>query len=179
MTQHSGQPIFLIGFRGSGKSTVARLLAERLGYEWIDSDDRVEQQAGQRIADIFAEEGEPAFREAEARVVAELSRQQRTVVALGGGAVLRQETQEAIRAAGPVVWLTADVDTLERRLAGDPATADRRPPLTDLEGRAEIEDLLARREPVYRACATFEVDTQNRSPAEVVEAIVANLDAQP
>src|SRR4030042_1459888 len=77
----------LIGYRGTGKTTVARLLAERLGWDWIDADDEIERRAGKSIAAIFADDGEPAFRDLEASVVAELSRWRRSIVALGGGAV--------------------------------------------------------------------------------------------
>ena len=84
-------------------------------------------------------------------------------MALGGGAVLREENRRAIRAAGPVVWLTASVDTILERLAADPATASRRPNLTTAGGRAEIEALLATRTPIYRECATLVVDTEGKT----------------
>src|SRR3954468_14693913 len=116
-------PIFLIGYRGTGKTSVARELAARLGYDWIDADEIVEQEAGKTIATIFAEDGEAAFRDWESRVVDELSRRRRTVVALGGGAVLREENRKAIAAVAPVVWLTAAVDTILTRLAADPGTS--------------------------------------------------------
>ena len=92
----------------------------------------------------FADDGEAAFRDLEATSRRELCRRRRTVVALGGGAVLREENRRAIRAAGPVVWLTASVDTILERLAADPATASRRPNLTTAGGRAEIEDAAGR-----------------------------------
>ena len=172
---HSGDsPIFLIGYRGTGKTSVARELASRLAYDWIDADDIVEQEAGKSIAGIFADEGEGAFREWEARVVASLSRKRRVVVALGGGSVLRDDNRQAICAAGPVVWLTASVDTIQNRVAADSTTASRRPNLTT-GGRAEIEELLAIRTPYYRQCATLIVDTEGKTPAAVAEEIAANL----
>jgi shikimate kinase len=167
--------IFLIGYRGTGKTSVARLLAERLGRDWIDADDEIERRAGKAIADIFAEDGERAFRDLEAEVVAELCRWRRSIVALGGGAVLSEANRTAIRLAGVVVWLTATVDTLERRLEADESTASRRPNLTTSGGRAEIENVLATREPIYRACATFEVDTEDKTPTQVVDEILARL----
>jgi shikimate kinase len=169
--------IFLIGYRGTGKTTLAQLLAERLGWDWIDADDEVERRAGKSIAAIFADDGEQAFRDLEANVVADLSRWRRTVVALGGGAVLSEANRTAIRLAGVVVWLTASVDTLARRLAADKATASRRPNLTKSDGLTEIETLLAKREPIYRSCATFEVDTENDTPAEIVDEILDRLKA--
>lgn len=167
--------IFLIGYRGTGKTTVARLLAERLGWDHFDADDEIERRAGKSVAAIFAEEGEPAFRDLEASVVAELCRWRRSVVALGGGAVLNEANRTAIRMAGIVVWLAATADTLAGRLAADETTPSRRPDLTKSGGLTEIETLLATREPIYRACATFEVDTEGKTLAEIVDEILARL----
>jgi shikimate kinase len=173
---HSGDsPIFLIGYRGTGKTSVARELAARLGIDWFDADDIVERDAGKNIAAIFAEGGEAAFRDWEARAIAALSRQRRAVIALGGGAVLREENRRAISGVGPVVWLTASVDTILERVAGDSSTANRRPNLTTAGGRAEIESLLAIRTPLYRECATLVVDTENKTAAEVADEIAASL----
>ncbi len=172
------RPIFLIGYRGTGKTTVGRLVAERLGCESIDADDEIERRAGKSVAAIFADDGEAVFRDLEAQVVADLSRRTKLVVAPGGGAVLRHTTRDAMRAAGPVVWLTASVDTIAARLAADAATGNRRPNLTASGGRAEIEALLAERTPIYRACATVVVDTEGKSPAEVADDVIARLPVQ-
>ena len=171
---HSTQPIFLIGYRGTGKTTVARLVAEQLDWQAIDADHEIELRAGKSVAAIFAEDGEAVFRDLEAQVVADLGRRTKIVVAPGGGAVLRPETRDAMRAAGPIVWLTAGIDTITQRLAADAASGSRRPNLT-AGGRAEIEALLAERTPIYRACATFVVDTEGKTPAEVADEIVAIL----
>src|SRR4029079_3154262 len=104
MTDLKSQPVFLIGYRGTWKSTIAPLLAERLSYDWIDADDELELRAGKSIAQIFADDGEGEFRDLETQIFAELSRRSRAVVALGGGAILREANRAAIRAAGPVVW---------------------------------------------------------------------------
>src|SRR6185295_12696626 len=98
----------------------ARQLAARLNCDWIDADDVIEREAGKTIAEIFAGDGEAVFRELEAYTVAGLSRERRMVVALGGGAVMRAQNRAALTAAGPVVWLTAGVDTILERLAADP-----------------------------------------------------------
>ena len=123
-----------------------RARAGRHGLDSTGSTPTMEssERAGKSIAAIFAEDGEPAFRDLEAAVVAELARRRRTVVALGGGAVLREANRHAIRAAGPVVWLTASVDTILERLAADESTASRRPNLTTIGGRAEIETVTRR-----------------------------------
>lgn len=167
--------IALIGYRGTGKSTVARHAALRLGWDWIDADVEVELRAGKSIASIFADDGEEAFRHVEAAVVAELCDRRRAVIALGGGAILRPQNRTAIARCGAVVWLTASVDAIVRRLDEDVTTAERRPNLTKAGGRTEVTELLAVREPFYRACATLEVDTQEKTPAEVADQIVAAL----
>ncbi len=168
-------PIFLIGYRGTGKTTLARLLAARLDRDWVDADDLIEAHAGKTIAAIFSEDGEEAFRDLEARVVEELCHRTRTVVGLGGGAVLRQENRLAIQTSGPVVWLTASVDAIQKRTAADASTQTRRPNLTSGGGRSEIESVLAQRTPIYQACATLVVDTEGKEPSEIVDEIVANL----
>lgn len=175
MTQREDAPIFLIGYRGTGKTTIASELASRLGYAWVDADDVTEARAGRTIAEIFAAQGEAAFRELEAETIASLVNRTGTVVGLGGGAILREANRQAICAAGPVVWLTAAVDTILARLAADPITAERRPNLTTTGGRAEIEKLLAERTPLYRECATLTVDTEGKSAAQVADEIAARL----
>lgn len=161
----------LIGYRGTGKSTVGRLLAERIGWSCVDADERIEQAAGKSIQAIFAEGGEPAFRDWESRVVAELCQQDKTVLAWGGGAILRAENREWICAAGPVVWLRADVATIDQRVNFDPSTQSRRPNLTTAGGRQEIENILAQRTPLYQQCADFQVDTEGMTPLEVSASI--------
>jgi shikimate kinase len=175
MTDLKLQPVFLIGYRGTWKSTIAPLLAERLGYDWIDADDELELRAGKSIAQIFADDGENKFRDLEVEIVAKLSKRSRTVVALGGGAILREANRAVIRTAGPVVWLTANVETLAARIAADKTTAARRPSLTKFAGRAEIEAVLAERTPIYRECATLVVDTEGKTPAQAADEIVASL----
>jgi shikimate kinase len=166
--------IFLVGYRATGKSTVARLLAERLGWAWVDADEVLERRHGRTIRQIFAEEGEAGFRDKEAAIVEELCRGERLVVATGGGVVLRAENRQRLRAAGRVVWLTADAQTIWERLQRDPMTRERRPALT-VGGRAEVEELLRVREPHYRECAEVTVDTRGRSPEDIVAAILHGM----
>ncbi|HEX3601912.1 MAG TPA: shikimate kinase [Lacipirellulaceae bacterium] len=168
-------PIFLIGYRGTGKTSVASELADRLNFEWVDADAAVEERAGKTIAQIFSEDGEITFREMEAEIVVELSGKRRTVIALGGGGVLREANRRTIRAAGRIVWLTAGVDSILERLSADATTAIRRPNLTSAGGRTEIEQLLAERTPLYRECATLIVDTEGKSAGEVADEIAAEL----
>lgn len=170
-------PIALIGYRGAGKTTVARELAKLLDCPWIDADDEIERRAGKSIAAIFADEGEASFRDWESQVVQDLCSRSKLVVALGGGAILREQNRQAMVACRAVVWLQAAVDAIAGRLAADATTASRRPNLTNTGGRPEIERLLAERTPIYRACATLEVDTDGRTPSEIAGEIVAAVGA--
>src|SRR5829696_544865 len=109
--------IALIGYRGTGKTTIAQALALRLGWDWVDADDVVELRSGKSIAAIFADEGQDAFRDLEAQVVAELCARLRVVIALGGGAVMREANRLALRQCRDIVWLTASPRTIEERVA--------------------------------------------------------------
>jgi len=113
--------IFLIGYRGTGKSTVARLLADRLGIEAIDADAELERRAGKTIRTMFAEDGERAFRDLESTLLAEFGDRDDVVIATGGGVILRPENR-AILKTGRVVWLTAPAEVLWRRMCGDEST---------------------------------------------------------
>ena len=169
------RPIALIGYRGTGKTTVARLLALKLGWDWVDADVEVELRAGKSIAAIFSDEGEQAFRDLEAEVTAQLCQRISTVLALGGGVVLREDNRKMLEQCGAVVWLRAEAATIARRMAGDETTSERRPNLTNHGGRTEIDQLLAERTPIYRSCATLEVDTDNREPAEIADDVASAI----
>jgi shikimate kinase len=170
--------IFLIGPRATGKTTVARLLAGRLGWDWVDADAALEARWGKSVRAMFAEEQEAGFRRKEAALLEELCGLRRHVVATGGGVVLAAANRERLRAAGQVVSLTADVATLWQRLREDPGTAERRPDLT-VGGLAEVEEVLRVREPLYRACAHHEVDTVGRTPDQVAAVVLACLACGP
>jgi shikimate kinase len=167
--------LFLIGPRGSGKSTVARLLAARLGWGWVDADAELERRHAASVRDIFSAEGESGFRDRESAVLADLSLLRRHVVATGGGVVLRPENRRRLRDAGRVVWLTAEAETLAARLRQDAATADRRPSLTGTAAAtslAEIVAVLQAREALYRACADFVAATEGRTPEAVADDVL-------
>ena len=165
----------LIGYRATGKTTLARLLAERLGWDWIDADVEIERRAGKSIARIFAEDGEPAFRDLEVQVTADLCRRPKLVLAAGGGAPLRPENRQAMREAGKVVWLKAAPETILARMTGDATTAGRRPNLTNQGGLGEIVELLGRREPIYQETAHIEVDTEQKTPPQLTDEILQRL----
>lgn len=172
--------ITLIGYRGSGKSSVAAPLAERSGFSWIDADDEIERVAGKSITQIFADDGEPHFRQIERTVMQSLLSRDKLIIAAGGGAILNAETRTEIQEAGPVVWLKADVNALEQRISHDDSTTSRRPALTSSASqREEIQNLLDQREPLYQACASITVDTDSKTVIQIVDEIMDALDLTP
>jgi shikimate kinase len=171
-------PVFLVGYRGTGKSAVAAVLAKQLGWSVLDADSELEKRAGQTIREIFATAGEAAFRKMESDLLPELCGLREHVIATGGGVVLHPENRRLLMEGGKVVWLTADAGTIWSRLQSDPTTALRRPDLT-VGGLAEIEEMLRLREPWYAQCAHLTVDTAARTPEEVASTILAAISPWP
>jgi len=167
--------ITLIGYRGSGKSSVARLLAAKLNLTWIDSDDVIEEQAGRSIREIFAEDGEAEFRRLERAVIRDLTNCDSLVIAAGGGAILADENRQAMKSAGAVVWLQASVDNLVQRIQADDSTADRRPSLTGQSVADEVESVLRSRHDLYADAATMTIHTDGMTLNEVADQIVQQL----
>lgn len=168
----SGKHLYLTGYRGSGKSSVGRAVARRLQRPWIDLDDEIESQSGRSIQDIFATEGEEGFRTLEQAVLEAVSMRAPAVVSLGGGAVLRESNRQRIRNSGVSVWLQVDADTVLQRLHRDASTSRRRPPLTGLPPRQEIEMLLAKREPLYAEIAQYRIDTTGRGVRAITNRVL-------
>lgn len=164
--------LILIGYRGTGKSTVGRTLATALNWPFYDADAIIEAKAGRTIAQIFADETESGFRDRESAVLQELCQYTPAIISTGGGAILRPENRLLLRSAGQIIWLTAPVDVIWERLQTDPTTGARRPNLAG-GGRAEVEQLLRTREPWYRECADQILDTAHRSPEALVSDILA------
>ena len=168
--------IFLIGYRGTGKSTIAQLLAAGLGWSWCDADQVLEQHFGATIRRIFDDEGEAGFRAKESVILDDLSARRHCVIATGGGVVLRPENRTRLK-SGITIWLTADPSVIWRRLQGDAATAERRPDLAQ-GGLAEIEALLRVRQPMYQACADWAIDTTEHTPQQAAAQILVWLQGQ-
>lgn len=161
----------LVGLMGAGKSSVGRLLAERLGLAFLDADIEIERAAGATIEEIFAQEGEAVFRSGERRVIARLLAGPPAVIATGGGAFMDAETRARIRERGISVWLKADLDTL----VGRTARRGGRPLLKQGDPREVLARLMNERYPVYGE-ADLVVET-GEDPAEAVAArIVAALE---
>ncbi|KPJ63428.1 MAG: hypothetical protein AMS15_00270 [Planctomycetes bacterium DG_23] len=167
--------IVLIGFRGTGKTAVGKSLAQRLGRQFIDADEYLEEKTGKSIAQIFAEGGEAAFREMEREIISGLSRRDGIILAAGGGAVLDERNVKNLKKNGVIFLLEADADTIQRRLASDEKTDSQRPPLTDKSFREEIRSLLKFRRPYYEAAADHTINTSELGREEVAEKILDHL----
>lgn len=169
MTHH----LFLAGYRGTGKSAVAGALSDRLRMPAVDLDDEIQRAAGRSIAEIFASGGEGEFRQLEAERLAEIARGPARIIALGGGAVLREQNRRVIREAGRCALLTAAVETIAARIAGDAITASQRPALTSLGQIEEIRQLLEDRRSAYQAVAELTVETDGKPVERVADEIAA------
>ncbi|MBW7906577.1 MAG: shikimate kinase [Phycisphaerae bacterium] len=171
-----GAHVVLIGHRGAGKSTVGRALAQHLGCELHDTDEAIQAEAGRSIAEIFQQDGEAAFRDLESEAIRRAVARPAGVISVGGGALLRPANRDLLREAGLCVWLRASVEEHGRRLAADPCSATLRPRLTDAPAaRAELEQLLAQREPLYAAIASVTIQTDGRSVDTIVAEIASAL----
>ena len=163
--------ILLIGYRGSGKTTVGQLLAKRLSWKFVDTDALVVEKAGKNITDIFATEGEAGFRQRERAVLQSLRKSDRHVIALGGGAPAEPENRNLLRRLGKSVWLRAPAVVLWSRISRDDPNRPNRPNLTTGGGLQEVETVLPQREPAYEDAADHIIDTMTMSPAQIAEAI--------
>lgn len=159
--------VYLVGMPGSGKSTVGRELAGRLGVPFVDLDVEIEASTGRRITEIFAADGEETFRALEAKALVEASRHDPAVVACGGGVVLETANRITLRNTGVCVFLDVPIEVLRGRV---PPASDR--PLIRREG--DLDELLRAREPLYREFAAHVVDGSGE-PGGVAEAIVEEL----
>ena len=162
--------IVLIGYRGSGKTTIGKHLADRLWQPFVDVDDLIVKKAGKSIKEIFEKDGEGAFREMEGEAVKQVCELSEHVIGMGGGSLGRDENRAALKKSGhKVVYLKCDPTVLLKRIQLDPQSASTRPNLTGLGGGIEeITQMLAEREPHYRAAMTGELDVTNLTPEQAV-----------
>lgn len=163
--------IFLIGYMGTGKTTVSHQLGKRLKRLEVDLDLEIEIRTGQKIAAIFETYGEAYFRELETKLIREYETKQDFVVSCGGGAPLREENAASMRKSGVVVLLTASPHTVYQRVRG----SKNRPLLNDNMNEAYIAEMMEKREPLYRRAAQLVVDTDGRTPEEIAAVIIDGL----
>lgn len=168
------ESIFLVGPMGAGKSTVGRFLAEKLHYEFLDSDHEIEAKTGATIPMIFDIEGESGFRLRERNAIDELSQRQDVVLATGGGAVMNPENRKHLRSRGFVVYLKSSVDSLIQR-----TRHDRNRPLLQTENpEAVLRELMEHRGPMYEEIADLVIYTEQVSVHRVVKQIIDKLEEE-
>ena len=165
MKPDKNRNIILIGYMGSGKSTVGRKAAKAVEYNCLDTDALIEKEEGMTISKLFEEKGEPYFREKETETIRKLIAEPKgNIIATGGGLPMKEGNAELLKELGTVIYLKAETDTLMKRLSGDNA----RPLLKNGDLREKIETMLAIRGPVYEACADLVLQTDNMSFYEII-----------
>ncbi len=164
--------IALVGFMGSGKSTVGRALSQKMGYLFIDLDRRIEKSTGRFIPEIFKRDGEDTFRQIEAAVLKDVLAAKKAVVSCGGGIVLREENRDILKQKAIVIYLKAETDELFRRVG---ATGSKRPLLNVEDPKAEIKRLVEEREPLYQSVANMTINTAGETINNIVETIIKEL----
>ncbi|MBD2454664.1 shikimate kinase [Nostoc sp. FACHB-87] len=165
-----GVSLYLIGMMGAGKTTVGRLLAQQLGYGFVDTDDVITQATGRSINQLFAEEGETAFRQLESDVLAQISAHIKLTVATGGGIVLRRENWSYLR-HGLIVWLDVPVELLYTRLAED----NTRPLLQDPDPQGKLRSLLEQRQPLYAQADLHIIVNEGETPEQIANRVMAAI----
>ena len=167
--------IVLVGMPASGKSTVGRSLARRLQMAFVDSDTVIERRLGCTIRSYFDSHGEAAFRDVEEEVIGELALGPAAVLATGGGAVLREVNRQRLRGHGTVLYLRSSPEQLFRRVRHD----TRRPLLQVADPLKRLQSLYAERDPLYRECAHYVIDTHGASLSLLVNRILMQLELAP
>lgn len=164
--------IVLIGFMGTGKTSIAQALAKEYGYVRLDTDERIVREQGMTINEIFETKGEEEFRRIETALIRdELTKMTDMVISCGGGMPLRTENRALLKQAGTVVWLRTSVPELMKRLKGDTT----RPLLACADPEARVRTLLAEREPLYAAAADLTVFTDEKNPSAIAHEIMKHL----
>jgi shikimate kinase len=161
--------IVLIGYRGTGKSVVGKLVARRLGMECVSMDARIVEKVGMSIPEIVATHDWPTFRDMESEVARELAKRDHLVIDTGGGVIERPENMETLGKNGLIVWLKASPGLIVSRIAD----GTERPSLTGKSFTEEVAEVLERRTPKYQAAAQYEIATEQLTPEQVADGIIA------
>ncbi len=168
------QNIILIGPMGAGKTTIGRQIARLFGYDFFDSDREIEQRTGASIPLIFELEGEQGFRKREQDVISDLSKKHNIVLATGGGAVLKEQNRQALKASGTIVYLCASLDDLLERTSKD----KNRPLLQTENPRAKLQSILTERDPIYRQLADIILETNKMTVHTAVKRLEELISAE-
>jgi len=167
--------IFLIGYRCTGKTTVGRSLAKRLERIFFDTDLEVVKEQGMNISEIVNKKGWTAFRDIEKRVIQCICERDHQVVATGGGVVLDEDNVQRMKDRGVLIWLRADIKTIEKRIIEDNATQDFRPALTSKGSVEEVQETLLVRNPYYKKAMDFFVDTDSMDIEAICDTILQKI----
>lgn len=165
--------IILTGYRATGKTTVGKLLAEKLGFSFLDTDKEIEARYGAPISQIVASHGWDYFRKLEKELLETLIESENQVIATGGGCIMHQDIWQRLRESSFVIWLTADIETICRRLASHSATSTQRPSLTGMDILKEVETVLLERQPYYESGSDRKIESEkpyNNVVEEIEEA---------
>jgi shikimate kinase len=164
--------VVLIGYRGTGKSTVGKIVAARLGRTIVSTDAEIVKRTGQSIPELVGQQGWDYFRDLESQVCRELAGRDGLVIDTGGGAILRSQNVEALKKTGILFWLTASVDTIAKRIGQD----TQRPSLTGTKSFVdEIQEVLLERTPKYEAAADHVIATDGRSIVRIADEVLARM----
>jgi len=169
------EKVILTGYRATGKSSIGKILADLLGFDFIDTDLAIEKRQGESIAEMVGRGGWDLFRRKEEDMLLELCRRRNIVIASGGGSVIHENAWKKLRKNALSVWLTVDIKTICQRLAADSNTDDQRPALTEMGTMDEISMVLTERQPLYEKSSDLTINTEGKTPEEVAEFISAEL----
>ena len=169
------EKIILTGYRGTGKTSIGKILADLLGFDFIDTDTAIEKRQGESVAELVSRGGWDLFWQKEEDMLLELTGRKNIVIASGGASFMHEEAWEKLRLNGLSVWLTVDLKTICQRLAADAETDDHRPPLTEMGTMDEIAMVLSERQPLYEKSSDIAINTEGKNPEEVAEVIAAEF----
>jgi shikimate kinase len=170
-----GKNIFLIGYRCTGKTSVGRDVAKKIGWRFVDADDLLMENSGETVTEIVSRGGWELFRKLEKETMKTICQKGGQVVATGGGVVTDGENIEEMKRSGAIVWLRANPETIMERMVRDARTGDLRPSLTNQDLTAEIAETLRERLPLYSAATTLNIDTEGKTLSEVSDEVVVSL----
>jgi shikimate kinase len=168
--------IFLIGFRCTGKTTVGRIIANKLHMEFIDADDELVKQQKMPISEIVDKHGWAYFRQKESEIIKKIASMNNQLVATGGGVILNNDNVDYMKKSGTIIWLKATPETVKNRILQDEKTEQSRPSLTSKGLIDEIEETIKTRTPLYQAAMEFCIDTDNVQIEEVVSKVLEKLE---
>jgi shikimate kinase len=167
--------IVLIGYRGTGKTSVGKRIAERLDMPFYDTDELIQSKAGKTIREMVDQEGWDAFRQRERAIIKQLPASEDAIIAAGGGAIMDAANRKALKQKGRCVWLTADVTTITKRMRNDRTSDAQRPPLSGDDSEQETIAILEARRPIYQEMADCTIDTSGKGIDVIADEILSAL----